>query len=61
MMDKKDLIELEGKEVKLVLENGFYYKCKILSFGDDYIKIRDKNQTISFIVISQIKIVEVLQ
>lgn len=58
-MEKKDLIGLEGREVKIILHNDYYYRCKILSVGEDYIKIRDKNDTTTFIVLKEIKILEV--
>ena len=58
-MEKKDLIEYVGERVKIILKNGYYYSCIILSVGDDYVKIRDKNDTTSFIVLEEIKIFEV--
>lgn len=58
-MNKEDLIDYVGKNVKLVLNNNYFYKCLILSVGDDFIKIRDIRDTTYFIVLSEIKILEV--
>lgn len=58
-MDKQALNECVGKRVKIVLRNGYYYSCLILSVGDEYVKIRDKNDTITFIVLEEINILEV--
>ena len=58
-MEKKDLIEYVGMKVKIVLKNDYFYRCMILSVGDDYVKIRDINDTVSFIVLDEIKIFEV--
>ena len=60
-MEKKDLVNLEGKKIKVVLNNNFFYECKILSIGTDYIKIRDKYDKIVFITIQEIKLLEVIQ
>ena len=59
MMEKKDLIEYVGMRVKIVLKNNYYYKCLILAVGDDYVKIRDINDTVSLIVLEEIKVFEV--
>lgn len=58
-MDKKIIEELNGKKVKIVLENNYYYKARILSVGDDYVKILDMNGKTSFIVLEQIKVLEI--
>lgn len=57
-MEKNALDECLGKRVKLILENGYYYDCHILSVGEDYTKIRDKNETTTFISLKEIKILE---
>lgn len=38
-----------NKVVKINLKNGFYYKGKVLSEGEDYIRIRDINGKLVFI------------
>ena len=34
-MDQESLIQYLGKQVKLILENGFWYKAKIISVNKD--------------------------
>ena len=58
-MEKKDLIEFVGEKVKIILKNNYYYKCSILSVGDDYVKIRDFHDNIVFVVLDEIKLLEV--
>jgi len=41
--------EYEGKKVKIDLDNGQYYAGLVLSSGEDYIKIRDKNDKLVFV------------
>ncbi len=36
-MDHESLIQYIGKQVKLVLENGFWYKAKIIDVNEDSI------------------------
>jgi len=38
-----------NKVVKVSLKNGFYYKGKVLSEGENYIRIRDINGKMVFI------------
>ena len=58
-MEKKDVIDLEGKRVKIILHNQRYYRGRIMSVGDDYVKITDINATITFIKLQEIGIMEV--
>jgi len=46
--------EYIGKKVKIDLINGQYYSGLVLSAGEDYIKIRDKNEKLVFIVLKNI-------
>lgn len=41
-MNNEYLKELVGKTLRLSLKNGFYYKGKILSVGEDFLVILDK-------------------
>lgn len=47
-----------GNTIKIVLKNDFTYVGKILSKGDDFLKIRDKYGKIVFILLANIKVVE---
>lgn len=58
-MEKKDVIDLEGKRVKIVLHNQQYYRGRIMSVGDDYVRIIDLNSKTVFIVLKEIGILEV--
>lgn len=49
-----ELSEYDGKRVKIELRNGFYYKGLVLSSGEDYIKIRDKEDKMIFIRVDNI-------
>ena len=60
-MEKKDLIDLKGKKVKIVLNNDWYYKGVIISVGVDYINLRDFNDKSCFIVLKGIKLLEVIE
>jgi len=44
-----EVSEYDGKRVKVDLTNGQYYSGLVLSAGEDYIKIRDKNDKLVFI------------
>ena len=44
-----ELNEYIGKKVKIDLTNGQYYAGFVLSSGDDYVKIRDKNDKLVFL------------
>jgi len=46
--------EYIGKKVKIDLVNGQYYAGLVLSSGEDYIKIRDKNEKLVFIILKNI-------
>jgi len=46
--------EYVGKKVKVDLTNGQYYAGWVLSSGEDYIKIRDKNDKLVFIVLKNV-------
>lgn len=60
-MEQKDLSEVNGKKVKIIVSNNYYYKGLVLSIGEDHIKIRDINDRISFIVLAEIKFLEILK
>jgi len=46
--------EYVGKKVKIDLINGQYYAGLVLSSGEDYIKIVDKNDKLVFIILKNI-------
>ena len=50
-MDVKEYI---GKKVKIDLDNGIFWAGVVLSSGEDYIKIRDKNDKLVFIVLKNV-------
>ena len=56
-MDVNDIKELIGKKLKLILDDQrqTIFTCKIISFGEDYIKIIDKFAITHFIKFSMIK------
>jgi hypothetical protein len=56
---KKD--NWSGKRVKVSLNSGRYYKGLVLSEGDDYIRVRDLNDSIVFIKFSAIDVIEVME
>ena len=41
--------EYINKEVKIDLDNGMYYRGKVLSVGNDYISIRDIRDKLVYI------------
>jgi len=41
--------EYINKKVKVDLDNGYYYKGLVLSFGDEFISIRDFNDKLVYI------------
>lgn len=43
-----------NKEVEIILENSMHYTGKVISVGDDYLKIIDKYNNPVFIVIKSI-------
>jgi len=51
---KMEVNEYVGKKVKIDLINSQYYSGIVLSAGDDYIKIRDKNEKLVFIVLKNV-------
>lgn len=47
-MDHESLIQYVGKQVKLSLENGFWYKAKIISVNEESVTfIELKGHTVS--------------
>lgn len=46
--------EYVGKRVVVDLNNGFFYTGIVLSAGEDYIKIRDKNDKLVFINLTNV-------
>jgi small nuclear ribonucleoprotein (snRNP)-like protein len=52
--EKMEVNEYVGKKVKIDLVNGQYYSGKILSAGEDYVKIRDKNDNMVFVNLSHV-------
>jgi len=50
--------EWVGKNVRISLKSGMYYKGKVLSAGDDFLKIRDFKDKIIFIRLEFITIIE---
>jgi len=46
------------RKIKIILKNNFTYVGKVLSSGEDFVKIKDKYQKIVFISINEIKVVE---
>jgi small nuclear ribonucleoprotein (snRNP)-like protein len=53
--------EYINKEVKVSLQNQIYYRGKVLSAGEDYIKIRDIKDKIVFINLKNIISMEVIE
>jgi len=47
-----------NKKVRISLKTGMYYKGKVLSAGEDFLKIRDFRDTIVFIRLDMITIIE---
>jgi len=47
-----------GEKVKISLKSGMYYKGVVLSVGDDFFKLRDFKDTIVFIRIEHINVIE---
>ena len=50
--------EMKGKNVKISLKSGFYYKGLVLSEGDEWLRIRDFRDNIVFILIENISVIE---
>lgn len=46
--------EYVGKEVKVDLDNGLYYKGLVLSFGEDFLTMRDKNNKLVYISLKNV-------
>lgn len=60
-MEYKDIKIYEGKQVKILLSNGFIYSCLIKEVTDSSVKIIDKYGkliTISFAAVSMITPIE---
>lgn len=47
-----------GEKVKISLKSGMYYKGLILSVGEDFLKMRDFKDTIVFIRVEHINVIE---
>ena len=47
-----------NKKVRISLRSGLYYKGLVLSAGEDFLKIRDFRDTIVFVRIDMITIIE---
>ena len=58
-MEKKEFIDSIGKKVRIVLKNGFYYKCVIDDVGEDYIKVTDLRGSRIVLAISEVTVLEV--
>jgi hypothetical protein len=50
--------ELQGKKVRIITKRGYTYICKIISWGSDFLKIRDKYDKMIFLSTSEIDIIE---
>ena len=48
-LNSMEVSEYINKKVKVDLNNGQYFSGLVLSAGEDYIKIRDKNDSLVFI------------
>lgn len=60
-LTKEELTKLETEKLILIITNSnFTYKGQIISFGEDYIKFLDKYDTQRFILLTEIKVIEVL-
>lgn len=59
-LTKEELDLFLGKNVLIITEQKFTYNCLVLSYGEDYMKVRDKYDTLRFITLEEIKIIEVL-
>jgi len=53
-----DINEWIGKQVRVSLEGGKYYRGFALSVGEDFLKIRDFRDKTVFIRVNQITIIE---
>lgn len=59
MNDNNDYKNLIGRQVKIVVTNGWYYKGVILSVGKDYLRLRDFNDKTCMINLNAISMLEV--
>lgn len=59
IMEVKEFENSVGKQVKLVLKNGFYYKCVIDSIEEDCVKVTDFHGAKIFLTMSEIIVLEV--
>lgn len=57
-MDVKFFDEWVGQKARISLSGGRYYKGLVLSVGEDFLKIRDFRDTIVFIKVENINIIE---
>lgn len=54
----EELKNLIDKRIILFTSKGFTYNCKVISIGEDYIKIIDKYSKIHFISLDYIESLE---
>lgn len=57
-MNIQDIKEYYGKRVRIVTSTRFTYIGTIESYGEDYIKFRDKYQQLKFISLRMIDLIE---
>lgn len=55
---KEDVAEFKEKKIRIITDNGHAYIGNILSYGDDYIKIKDKYDQTRFISFRSIEVLE---
>ena len=53
-LNSMEVSEYINKKVKVDLNNGQYFSGLVLSAGEDYIKIRDKNDRLVFINLKEV-------
>jgi len=53
--------DIINKRVKVFLKNRMFYNGRVLSQGEDWIKIRDLKDSIVFIKIDEINVLEELE
>jgi len=47
-----------NKKVKVSLKSGRYYKGKVLSSGEEYIRIRDINDNLVYVRLDAVDVIE---
>jgi hypothetical protein len=60
-MEYQSLSQYEGKKVRLILKNGFWYRCKILKVSSDCVSIIEEQGRSLSIEPDFISFVEVLR